>query len=121
MNLREIPKPLVTRPWGHFKNLWGGDGYLLKRIRIHAGERLSLQRHRHRSEHWVVVEGNGVLRLNDSTLEAFPGVTLEIPAGALHRAQAGNKDLVIIEVQFGSLLSEEDIERLEDDYDRAAA
>ena len=121
MNLRQIPKPLVVRPWGHFKNIWEEDNYLVKRIRIRAGKRLSLQKHEYRSEHWIVVDGEGVLRLNDHTVDASPGVTLEIPCGAVHRAQAGAKDLIIVEVQFGTFLSEDDIERLEDDYNRVAA
>jgi len=118
MKLRATSEPLVVRPWGNFKTLWHDAGYLVKRIRVHAGERLSLQRHKHRSEHWVVVQGEGTFFCDGRTTEAIPGVTLLVPCESLHRATAGKEDLVFIEVQRGLILSEEDIERLEDDYDR---
>ena len=109
------------RPWGWFETLARGSGYLVKRLCIRAGQRISLQRHRHRSEHWVVVAGNGTLECNGQSLEASPGSTLEVPCGAVHRASAGaTEDLLIVEVQRGARLSEDDIERLADDYQRVA-
>ncbi|MEB3185374.1 MAG: phosphomannose isomerase type II C-terminal cupin domain [Cyanobacteriota bacterium] len=109
------------RPWGWFETLASGPGYLVKRLCIRAGRRISLQRHHHRSEHWVVVAGAGILEAGGTSVEAQPGITLHVPCGAVHRATAGNADLVILEVQRGALLSEDDIERLADDYQRAPA
>jgi mannose-6-phosphate isomerase len=110
---------VVERPWGWFENLGAGDGYLVKRLCIRAGQRISLQRHHHRSEHWVVVSGCGDLLCGDDTIAATPGVSLLVPCGSVHRATAGNQDLLIVEVQRGQWLSEDDIERLADDYARA--
>jgi mannose-6-phosphate isomerase len=109
----------VERPWGWFENLGAGDGYLVKRLCVRAGQRISLQRHQHRSEHWVVVSGCGALLCNDQTIAAEPGVSLLVPSGSVHRACAGRHDLLIVEVQRGPWLSEDDIERLADDYARA--
>ena len=110
--------PRQERPWGWFETLGGGSGYLLKRLCIVAGRRISRQRHRQRCEHWVVVAGDGWLECEGRRLEAREGSTLFIPVGAVHRASAGRTDLVIIEVQRGELLSEDDIERLADDFGR---
>lgn len=110
----------VERPWGWFETLGAGEGYLVKRLCIRAGQRISLQRHHHRSEHWVVVSGHGVLECDGFRHSAGPGTDLEVPCGAVHRATAAAEaDLLIVEVQRGTLLSEDDIERLADDYQRA--
>jgi mannose-6-phosphate isomerase-like protein (cupin superfamily) len=109
---------VVERPWGWFEPLGSGEGYLVKRLCIRAGQRISLQRHHHRSEHWVVVGGHGTLVCDTQSHEATAGCTLLIPCGALHRASAGDQDLLIVEVQRGALLSEDDIERIADDYQR---
>ncbi|MCP9815232.1 phosphomannose isomerase type II C-terminal cupin domain [Synechococcus sp. GreenBA-s] len=109
----------VVRPWGWFEALGGGEGYRVKRLWIRAGARISLQRHRHRSEHWVVVAGSGLLECEGQQLEANPGTLLTVPCGAIHRASAGADDLLIVEVQRGEDLREDDIERLADDYNRA--
>ena len=111
---------VVERPWGWFEPLGSGEGYLVKRLCIRAGQRISLQRHHHRSEHWVVVAGNGTLLCDGQSHAATPGSTLLIPCGAVHRASAGDHDLLIVEVQRGDLLSEDDIERIADDYQRVA-
>ncbi|MFZ9946974.1 MAG: phosphomannose isomerase type II C-terminal cupin domain [Vulcanococcus sp.] len=111
---------VMERPWGWFEALGAGEGYLVKRLCIRAGQRISLQRHHHRCEHWVVVGGNGTLLCDATTVNAQPGTTLWIPCGAVHRASAGDQDLLIVEVQRGELLSEDDIERLADDYQRVA-
>lgn len=111
---------MVTRPWGWFETLGSGEGYLVKRLCIRAGQRISLQRHRHRSEHWVVVAGSGELECEGTRLPAVPGTTLLVPCGAIHRASAADDDLLIVEVQRGALLREDDIERLDDDYARCA-
>ena len=108
----------MERPWGWFETLVSGDHYLVKRLLIHSGQRLSLQRHQHRCEHWVVVAGNGELLVADSVIAAMPGTTVFIPQGTIHRAQGGRLALEIVEVQRGDWLSETDIERLADDFGR---
>lgn len=117
----QAPIQREERPWGWFETLGTGEGYLVKRLWIRAGQRISLQRHRHRSEHWVVVAGNGTLECNGSLHKASPGTALEVPCGAVHRAAAGSADLLIVEVQRGDQLREDDIERLADDYQRLPA
>ncbi len=116
-----MPTPITAeeRPWGWFEPLGSGEGYLVKRLCIRAGRRISLQRHLHRSEHWVVVAGEGWLDCGGTGMPAMPGTTLAVPCGAVHRATARGADLVIVEVQRGALLSDDDIERLADDYQRA--
>lgn len=109
----------IERPWGWFECLGSGEGYLVKRLCIKAGQRISLQRHRNRQEHWVVVSGDGELQCDGQRCPATPGTTLLVPCGAVHRACAGSSDLFIVEVQHGEILSEEDIERLADDYARS--
>jgi mannose-6-phosphate isomerase-like protein (cupin superfamily) len=111
----------VQRPWGWFETLGQGEGYLIKRLQIHRGCRISLQRHHHRCEHWVVVAGDGELQLGGRAIPASPGTGLFIPQGAVHRASAGQSDLLIVEVQRGALLREDDIERLADDFGRIGA
>jgi mannose-6-phosphate isomerase-like protein (cupin superfamily) len=108
----------VHRPWGWYETLSIGEGYLVKRLWLAPGQRISLQSHRHRCEHWVVVNGEGVLALEDATIPAEKGTTLFVPAGARHRAEAGASGLEIVEVQRGALLSEEDIARYADDFGR---
>ena len=117
------PKPTnpdgrVERPWGWFETLASGDHYQVKRLLIRSGRRLSLQRHHHRCEHWVVVAGSGELQVAEVLMAAVPGTTVFIPQGAIHRAQGGSDDLEIVEVQRGDWLSETDIERLADDFGR---
>jgi len=107
------------RPWGWFEILGQGDGYLVKRLVIKAGCRFSLQTHQYRDETWVVVGGTGIITIGSEELQATPGLTVCIPLGAIHRAEAGNSDLELVEVQRGILLSEEDIQRLDDDYGRS--
>ena len=108
----------VERPWGWFEGLGSGEGYQVKRLLVRAGNRISLQRHQHRSEHWVVVAGQGWLECDGSGTPAEAGTCLAIPQGAIHRASAGANDLLIVEVQHGRWLSEDDIDRLSDDYGR---
>ena len=117
----------IHRPWGWYETLasadtasadGSGSGYLVKRLWIHPNSRISLQRHRHRCEHWVVVAGSGELFCLDQNQPARPGTCLEIPLGAMHRASAGPEGLLIIEVQRGESLREDDIERFADDYGR---
>ncbi|MCX5956044.1 MAG: phosphomannose isomerase type II C-terminal cupin domain [Cyanobacteria bacterium] len=125
-----VPALRVERPWGWFETLVsvppasppdGGGGYAVKRLWISPRCRISLQRHHHRSEHWVVVSGHGELECGDETIAAQPGTTLFVPVGAIHRASAGADGLLIVEVQRGDELREDDIERVEDDYGRVVS
>ena len=111
----------TLRPWGWFETLAEGPGYRVKRLLIHQGQRISLQRHHHRSEHWVVVAGQGLMHLDGREWELAPGSTVLIAAQAVHRASALLGDLELIEVQRGRELSEDDIERLADDFGRSVA
>ncbi|HLB96193.1 MAG TPA: phosphomannose isomerase type II C-terminal cupin domain [Acetobacteraceae bacterium] len=111
-----------TRPWGEWKVIDCGEGFVVKRITVRPGHRLSLQRHRHRAEQWVVVAGTASVTRADTVFTLTPGETTRIAPGEAHRiANPGADDVVFIEVQTGSHLSEDDIERLHDDYGRHAA
>ena len=114
------PGEADQRPWGEWRVLSAEPGCVVKRIRVNPGARLSLQRHTHRSEHWIIVVGEGAATLNEATIPLSPGSTVFIPAGGIHRiANTGTGDLIFIEVQTGAVLSEDDIERLQDDFSRA--
>jgi len=106
------------RPWGWFETLVSSTTYKVKLISVKPNSRLSLQKHEHRSEHWVVVKGTGVITVEDAEILASPGTTAFIPVGAVHRLEAGDSELVLIEVQRGAKLYEDDITRLSDDYGR---
>jgi mannose-6-phosphate isomerase len=109
------------RPWGRFLLLDVGEGFQVKRIEVHAGRRLSYQSHRHRSEHWFVVQGTALVTLDGVQHPLQPGDAIDIPLGARHRvANPGAELLVFIEVQRGGYLGEDDIERYEDDFGRAS-
>lgn len=107
------------RPWGTFTVLDEGAGYKVKRIEVLAGKRLSYQRHALRAEHWMVVSGAATVTLDGRDLELSVGETVDIAVGAAHRiANPGEETLVFIEIQRGDYLGEDDITRLEDDYNR---
>ncbi len=111
----------VHRPWGHFQGIDGAEGYQVKRIVVRPGGKLSLQRHRHRAEHWVVVSGTARVTRGDEVFELTPNQSTYIPAGTPHRLEnPGQEPLSLIEVQSGDYLGEDDIERLADDYGRDA-
>ncbi len=108
-----------TRPWGTWLVIDVGPGHVVKRITVRPGQRLSLQRHRHREEHWIVVAGRAQVVRDHESFMLDVGGTTRIPLGATHRiANPGTVDLEFIEVQLGALLAEDDIERLEDAYGR---
>ncbi len=119
--LKEADDPTrENRPWGTFQKLGGGDNYQVKEIHVLPGHSISLQRHQHRNEIWVVVKGIATVRLNDGSHELGPGESIHIPAGAIHRiANDTDSELRFIEIQSGDYLGEDDIERLEDVYGRA--
>ena len=106
------------RPWGYYENILEGDKYKVKRIVINPDQAISLQLHDKRSEYWVIVEGEGIMTLGDTSFEVFSGSFLSIEKGEIHRVKAKSfTQLVIIETQLGEC-SEEDIKRLEDNYGR---
>jgi mannose-1-phosphate guanylyltransferase/mannose-6-phosphate isomerase len=110
----------VHRPWGSYQTLETGNRYQVKRIVVKAGGRLSLQMHHHRSEHWVVVRGTARVQVADKVAIVHENESVYIPIGARHRLEnPGKIDLELIEVQTGSYLGEDDIERFEDDYRRS--
>ena len=109
----------VYRPWGHYEAIDQGDGYQVKRLVVDAGKRISLQRHQHRSEHWVVVRGSARVTLETTTFDLATNESTYIAAGAIHRLEnAGFQPLEVIEVHTGTYLGEDDIERFEDDFNR---
>jgi mannose-6-phosphate isomerase len=113
------PQPRGERPWGYYEVLIEDLEHKVKRIVVYPGARLSLQKHRHRDEHWLIVSGEAVFTLNTDELILGKGQSIDIPRGALHRVRnTGEKELVIVEVQTGDYFDENDIERVEDDYGR---
>jgi mannose-1-phosphate guanylyltransferase/mannose-6-phosphate isomerase len=109
----------VARPWGTYTVVEEGPGFKIKRIVVKPGQSLSLQMHHHRSEHWVVVSGVADVTLNDTATVINPNESTYIPIGAKHQLRnAGAADLVIIEVQCGAYVGEDDIVRFTDNYGR---
>lgn len=109
----------IFRPWGNYERLDMGDGYQVKRIIVRPGGVLSLQKHRRRAERWVVVRGEAEVTIDDNTSTLGPDQSVYVPPGATHRlANRGADPLVLIEVQTGDYLGEDDIVRLEDQYNR---
>lgn len=110
----------VHRPWGSYQSIDMGERHQVKRIVVKPGGRLSLQKHHHRSEHWIVVRGTARVTLNDVVKTVHENESIYIPIGATHRMEnPGKIPLELIEVQTGSYLGEDDIIRIEDDYRRA--
>lgn len=108
-----------TRPWGAFHVLDEQKGFKVKRIAVKAGGRLSLQSHKHRSEHWIVVTGLATVTIDDRVLKLARGQSIDIPLGAKHRLESlDGAEVEIIEVQFGDYLGEDDIIRYDDVYQR---
>ena len=107
------------RPWGSWEVLLKGDGFLVKRIEVLPGKRLSLQSHQHRSEHWVIVCGTATVELDGEVTTVQANESIYVHATATHRLHnAGDETLVVVEVAVGSYLGEDDIERYEDDWGR---
>ncbi len=110
---------LPLRPWGNFQKLFQEPGLWVKRIEVNPGARLSLQRHEKRSEKWVFVHGLGLAIVEGKQIPVKKGTVVDIPLGAVHRiGNTGEDPLIFIEVATGSYLAEDDIVRIEDDYDR---
>ncbi len=107
------------RPWGSFTILEEGAGYKIKRIEVKPGHRLSLQMHHHRSEHWIVISGIAKVQRNSEIQMLSTNESTYVPRFTQHRLEnPGKVPLVLIEVQNGEYLGEDDIERFEDDYAR---
>ena len=108
-----------TRPWGRWTVLGEGDGYKVKRLEVNPGHRLSLQFHHRRSEHWIVVSGTARVVIGERIEYVQAQESTFVPAGASHRIEnPGPLPLIIIEIQSGPYLGEDDIVRLQDDYGR---
>ncbi len=111
--------PMDHRPWGWFESLAVGERFQVKRIHVHPGAALSLQSHHHRSEHWIVVEGTAKVTVDDEVRLVTENQSIYIPLGSVHRMEnPGKVPMVLIEVQTGSYLGEDDIIRYEDVYAR---
>lgn len=109
------------RPWGHYNNLLECNDHKIKELVIDPGERLSLQKHRRRAEHWTVVSGEALVTVGEKEIPLKPGQSVDVPRGAVHRIMnPGHAQLVMVEVQMGDYFGEDDIIRLEDDYDRSS-
>jgi mannose-1-phosphate guanylyltransferase/mannose-1-phosphate guanylyltransferase/mannose-6-phosphate isomerase len=110
----------MYRPWGHYEGLIMGDRFQVKQIVVLPGGRLSLQKHHHRAEHWVVVKGTARVQRDTESLLLSENQSVYLPLGCIHRLEnPGMIPLVLIEVQVGSYLGEDDIVRLEDNYGRS--
>ena len=109
----------VFRPWGYYESIDNGKSHQVKHIEVKPGASLSLQKHHHRAEHWIVVQGTAIVTLGDEVFQLSENESTYIPIGTVHRLEnPGKIPLEIIEVQSGSYLGEDDIVRLEDNYGR---
>jgi mannose-1-phosphate guanylyltransferase/mannose-6-phosphate isomerase len=110
----------IYRPWGYYQGVDAGPRYQVKRIVVKPGGQLSLQKHHHRAEHWVVVKGTAQVVVNDDTRTVHENESVYVPIGSIHRlANPGKIPLELIEVQVGSYLGEDDIVRFDDIYKRS--
>lgn len=110
------------RPWGHYENLLERSSHKVKELVVNPRERLSLQKHQRRAEHWTVVSGEALVTVGDKEILLKAGQSVDIPKGDVHRIMnPGDVPAVLIEVQMGDYFGEDDIIRLEDDYDRVAS
>ena len=117
----QLPNIHLTayRPWGTYTVLEDSPHYKIKRIVVKPKKRLSLQKHFHRNEHWIVVSGTAIVRVGEEEMTLRANESTYIHAGVLHRLEnQGNIDLILIEAQVGEYLGEDDIVRIEDDFKR---
>ena len=111
----------VFRPWGSYQCLDAGERFQVKQLTVKPGGRLSLQKHKHRAEHWVVVSGTARVTRGEEVFDLGPNESTYIPVGSLHRLEnLASEVLRVIEIQSGSYLGEDDIERFDDVYGRVA-
>jgi mannose-6-phosphate isomerase-like protein (cupin superfamily) len=119
-NIKKNTASIDRRPWGFYEIISDKDNHKVKRITVNPGKRLSLQSHKRRSEHWIIVSGMGIVTLNNNNYELREGGSIDIMKGAAHRiANPGDSPLIFIEIQMGDYFGEDDIVRLEDDFGRA--
>ena len=110
---------IVNKPWGNYQVLDQGKNYLTKKIYVKPNEKLSLQSHQHRSEHWIVVEGIAEVTIDEEIVNLEPNQSIFIPKKTKHRLANNHKNnLIIIEVWYGKILKEDDIIRYDDIYER---
>ena len=115
----DIKINIENRPWGNYVKLFEEDGVWVKRVEVNPDSRLSLQKHNHRSEKWNIVRGDGLVVIDEEEFKVGPGSIIDVPLGAVHRiGNTGVEKLIFIEVACGDQLSEDDIVRLQDDYQR---
>lgn len=113
-------RPRVYRPWGYYQSVHAGDRFQVKRITVKPGHKLSLQKHFHRAEHWIVVNGTALVTRDGQEILLRENESVYLPLGCVHRLEnPGKVPLNLIEVQSGGYLGEDDIVRLEDTYGRA--
>ena len=109
----------VHRPWGYYQSIHAGERFQVKRITVNPGAKLSLQKHYHRAEHWVVVNGTAIVTRDDEEILLRENELVFVPLGCMHRLEnPGKVPLNLIEVQSGAYLGEDDIVRVQDIYDR---
>ncbi len=109
----------TPRPWGWYETVSEVPGNKIKRIAVHPGQQLSLQKHHQRAEHWIVTQGTARVTVGEHVFDLSVGQHCDITIGQIHRlANLGTETLEIVEVQFGAYLGEDDIVRLEDNYGR---
>lgn len=121
VNSSPEPKSIerIERPWGWYETVSHAPGHLVKRIRVHPGQQLSLQKHLHRAEHWLVVLGTAHVTVGERESDLLVGEHTDIAIGEVHRLSNRTLHPVeVIEVQLGTLLDESDIVRLQDDFGR---
>ena len=121
---KEIPEgqshSKIFRPWGHYESVVEESRWQLKLLHVKPGEKLSLQMHHHRSEHWIVVKGTAIVEIDSTSSVLCENQSTYIPVGAKHRlSNPGKIPLLIIEIQNGAYLGEDDIVRFEDNYGRS--
>ena len=108
-----------TRPWGEWQVLDLQSHVVVKKLLVYPGGRLSLQKHQYRTERWIVTEGVSTVQWDNNLMHLNVGESIMIPRGSMHRlSNLGTAPLALVEVQIGNYLSEEDIERFNDDYGR---
>ena len=112
---------IIQRPWGTYQKIFQEAEVWVKRVEIDPGKRISLQKHSHRSEKWIIVSGQGLVTVNELTVTVSKSSIIDVPVGVIHRmSNLGQKPLVFIEVACGNDLTEKDIIRYEDDYKRTS-
>ena len=115
-----LDHPRVLRPWGSYEGVANGARFQVKHIKVLPGRAISLQKHLHRAEHWVVVTGTAKVERDGIETMVHPNESVFVPLGSIHRlSNPGKIDLELIEVQSGDYLGEDDIIRIEDNYGRA--